>query len=171
MTDLEAFRAEKDDLFRHSPDSPLTHQQRSGFGGLRYFPESAALRLTVDVEVFPDPERIRMQTSTGDVRDYERFGRFRFEVDGQPAALTIYRDEAGFFLAFADSLAGSETYGAGRYLEPEELPDGRFLIDFNLAYNPYCAYNENWSCPITPAENRLHVAIRAGEQVFEEHAD
>jgi uncharacterized protein (DUF1684 family) len=168
MTDLESFRAEKDDFFRHSPDSPLTHQQRGGFGGLRYFPESADLRLTVDVEPFPMPETIRMQTSTGDVRDYARFGRFRFEVDGRPAELTIYRNELGFFLPFADSLAGSETYGAGRYLEPEELPDGRFQIDFNLAYNPYCAYNENWSCPITPAENRLKVPIRAGEMTFDE---
>jgi uncharacterized protein (DUF1684 family) len=110
-----------------------------------------------------------MQTSTGDVRDYERFGTFRFEVEGQPARLTIYRNELGYFLPFVDALAGSETYGAGRYLEPEELPDGRFLVDFNLAYSPYCAYNENWSCPITPAENRLKVPIRAGEMVFEEH--
>jgi uncharacterized protein (DUF1684 family) len=111
-----------------------------------------------------------MQTSTGDVSEYERYGRFRFVRDGQQAALTIYRNALGYFLPFADSLAGGETYGAGRYLEPEELPDGRFHVDFNLAYNPYCAYNENWSCPITPAENRLKIPIRAGEKVFEEES-
>jgi uncharacterized protein (DUF1684 family) len=75
-------------------------------------------------------------------------------------------NELGFFLPFVD-LSGVETYGAGRYLEPVERPDGRFEVDFNLAYNPYCAYNENWSCPITPAENRLRVPIRAGEMVFD----
>jgi uncharacterized protein (DUF1684 family) len=168
MTYLEAFRLEKDEYFRHSPEAPLTSEQQRAFTGLHYFPEAPALRLTVEVEPFSEPETITMQTSTGDVRDYERFGRFRFDVDGQPAALTIFRNELGFFLPFVDSLAGAETYGAGRYLEPVELPDGRFEVDFNLAYNPYCAYNENWSCPITPAENRLRVPIRAGERVFED---
>jgi len=170
MSDLESFRQEKDEFFRHSPHSPLTPEQQAVFTGLRYFPENPALRLTVDVERFPNPETIRMQTSTGDVAEYERFGRFRFTIDGQEAALTIYRNELGTFLPFADALAGRETYGAGRYLEPEELPDGRFVVDFNFAYNPYCAYNENWSCPLTPAENRLKVPIRAGEMTFEEHA-
>jgi hypothetical protein len=171
MTGLDAFRREKDDFFRTSPDSPLTADQQEAFAGLRYFPENPALRLVVQVERVPQPETIPMQTSTGDVRDYERYGRFTFEVEGQPAALTIYRNELGLFLPFVDSLAGRETYGAGRYLEPMELPDGRFEVNFNLAYNPYCAYNENWSCPITPAENRLKVPIRAGEMVFEEHHD
>ncbi|HEY3290725.1 MAG TPA: DUF1684 domain-containing protein, partial [Anaerolineae bacterium] len=73
----------------------------------------------------------------------------------------------GFFLPFVDALAGTETYGAGRYLEPEPIPGGQqFQVDFNLAYNPYCAYNDQWSCPLTPAENRLTVPVRAGEKVF-----
>jgi uncharacterized protein (DUF1684 family) len=169
MTDLDAFRRAKDDFFLHDSSSPLTPDQRRSFTGLRYFPENQALRLETGTARFAEPEIVRMQTSTGDVRDYERFARFRFEVDGQAAELTIYRNELAYFLPFADTLAGSETYGAGRYLEPEELPDGRFLIDFNLAYNPYCAYNDNWSCPITPAENRLKVPIRAGEKSFEGH--
>jgi len=169
MSDLEAFRREKDDFFRHDPGSPLTAEQRRGFSGLRYFPEDPALRLTVDVERFPTSETVQMQTSTGDVQAYERFGRFRLSVEGQEVALTLYASGGGYFLPFVDSLAGRETYGAGRYLEPEELSDGRFEVDFNLAYNPYCAYNEFWSCPITPAENRLKVPIRAGEMVFEEH--
>ena len=168
MADLEAFRAEKDDFFRHDRHSPLTPDQRHDFEGLRYFPENPALRLTVEVERFGEPETIRMQTSTGDVQAYERTARFRFFVGDQEAALTLYASGGTFFLPFVDSLAGLETYGAGRYLEPEELPDGRFVVDFNLAYNPYCAYNEHWSCPITPAENRLKVPIRAGEMVFEE---
>ena len=170
MTDLDTFRRDKDDFFRTNPHSPLTPVQQGTFGGLRYFPEQPALRLSVDVERFPEAETIRMQTSTGDVQDYQRFGRFRFAVEGQEVALTIYQNELGYFLPFADALAGGETYGAGRYLEPEELSDGRLLVDFNLAYNPYCAYNNNWSCPITPAENRLRLPIRAGEMTFEEQS-
>ena len=78
----------------------------------------------------------------------------------------MYANHHGYFLPFADALAGTETYGAGRYLDPEAIGDGRFLLDFNLAYNPYCAYNEQWSCPITPRDNRLAVPIRAGERLF-----
>jgi len=166
MSPLAEFRRGKDEFFRLSPDSPLTDEQKRSFRGLRYFPEDPALAFELPIERLDPPETVRMQTTTGDVQAYERFGRIHFEIDGQPASLTIFRNEHGYFLPFADSLAGSETYGAGRYLEPEELPDGRLAVDFNLAYNPYCAYNERWSCPITPAENRLGVPIRAGEQVF-----
>jgi uncharacterized protein (DUF1684 family) len=168
MSDLDEFRAEKDDYFGGSHQSPLTPEQRRDFKGLNYFPENQALQLEVKVEEFPEKEQITMQTSTGDVQMYEKFGRFSFSVDGQPAELTIYQRDGGFFLPFVDALAGKETYPAGRYLEPEPLPGGRFLVDFNMAYNPYCAYNERWSCPITPAENRLKVGIRAGEKLFHE---
>ena len=169
MNDLDIYRREKNEFFREDAGSPLTLEQRQSFIGLRYFPENQALRFTVAVERFPEAETIQMQTSTGDVQAYERFGRFAFRVDDREAALTIYRNQHGTFLPFVDSLAGRETYGAGRYLVPDELPDGRFEVDFNLAYNPYCAYNDNWSCPITPAENRLKVPIRAGEMMFEMH--
>src|SRR5687768_10172723 len=168
MTELESMRAEKDEFFGNDPQSPLTREQRKDFHGLHYFAENAALRLEVKAEEYPVKEEFAMQTSTGSVQMYSRFGKFSFEVDGQPVELTIYQSDNGFFLPFIDSLAGRETYPAGRYLEPEPLPGGRFFVDFNLAYNPYCAYNEMWSCPITPSENRLKVAIRAGEKLFHE---
>jgi uncharacterized protein len=168
MTELDDFRAEKDALFGGHSQSPLTSEQRKNFQGLSYFPENDGLRLEVKVDEFKEKERFEMQTSTGDVQVYEKFGRFKFNVDGEEAELTIYQSQHGYFLPFVDSLAGKETYPAGRYLEPEPLPGGRFFVDFNLAYNPYCAYNEMWSCPITPAENRLKVAIRAGEKLFHE---
>ena len=168
MSELTEYRAEKDEFYRRHPQSPLTTEQKMGFTGLNYFPENEALRLEVQVEPFADPQPITMQTSTGGVQEYMRYGRFKFQVDGQDAELTIYRNEHGYFLPFVDSLAGKETYPAGRYLEPEALPGNRFFVDFNLAYNPYCAYNEMWSCPITPAENRLKVPIRAGEKLFHE---
>jgi uncharacterized protein len=168
MSQLEAFRAEKNEFFGSHPQSPLNREQQTGFKGLNYFPENDSLRLEVQVDEFPTKAEFEMQTSTGNIQLYEKFGKFHFAVDGQEVELTIYQSEHGFFLPFVDSLAGKETYPAGRYLEPEALPAGRFLVDFNIAYNPYCAYNEVWSCPITPAENRLKVAIRAGEKLFHE---
>lgn len=169
MTELDALRAEKDDFFRNHFHSPLTPEQRKNFKGLRYFPENESLRLEVQVEEFADRPRFEMQTSTGDARIYEKYGKFKFDVEGKEVELTIYRNEHGFFLPFVDSLAGKETYPAGRYLEPIPLSAGNcFMVDFNLAYNPYCAYNEKWSCPITPFENRLNVPIRAGEKLFHE---
>jgi uncharacterized protein len=169
MTQLNRFRKQKDVFYAKDPQSPLTHEQKHNFKGLHYFPENPDLKLEVTVEEFPQKETVTMQTSTGDIQTYQRFGRFRFTVDGQEADLTIYSSDHDFFLPFADALAGKETYGAGRYLEPQSLGKGRYLIDFNYAYNPYCAYNERWSCPIPPAENRIKVPVRAGEKIFEDH--
>lgn len=166
MTELSAFRAEKDEFFGGHSQSPLTREQRKEFLGLKYYPENEALRFEVKVEEFQEKVGFEMQTSTGGVQHYERFGNFVFQVDGETVELTIYQSEHGYFLPFVDSQAGKETYPAGRYLEPEPLPGGRFIVDFNYAYNPYCAYNDAWSCPITPAENRLKVSIRAGEKLF-----
>jgi uncharacterized protein (DUF1684 family) len=166
MSELQEFRQSKDDFFAHHRQSPLTSQQKNDFDGLNYFPENPDLRFELPIELLDEQDSIKMQTSTGDVQEYTRYGQFHFQVDGQPATLTVYSNQNGFFLPFADSLAGQETYPAGRYLEPEQLSDEKFLLDFNMAYNPYCAYNENWSCPLTPAENRLKVPIRAGEKLF-----
>ena len=166
MSALTQNRQSKDQFFKQHPQSPLTSAQRKQFKGLDYFPENPALDLTVEILPFADQETIIMQTSTGDEQTYTRHGKFHFQVDGEEAELTLYASPHGYFLPFVDSLRGTETYGAGRYLDPEELADGRFHIDFNMAYNPYCAYNENWSCPLTPFENRLKVPIRAGEKNF-----
>ena len=168
MSDLTEFRKGKDDFFAGHPQSPLTAEQKRLFKGLIYFDEDEGLRMEVKAERFEDQQPVLMQTSTGSAQQYVRYGRFPFQVDGEEAELTIYQADYGFFLPFVDSLAGMETYPAGRYLEPEPLPGDRFFVDFNLAYNPYCAYNEMWSCPITPAENRLKVPVRAGEKLFHE---
>ena len=170
MSELTQFRASKDDFFRGDPHSPLLESQRERFGGLDYYEEQPELAFTLTPEVFADQELVEMQTSTGTVASYWRWAKVRFPVDGQEAELTVFRDSAsgGLFLPFVDAGAGSETYGAGRYLDLHALEDGRLLVDFNYAYNPYCAYNERWTCPIPPAENRLDVSIAAGERVFAE---
>lgn len=168
MTELEEFRRQKDIFFAKDRHSPLTAGQRKGFKGLQYFPENSELRLEVEVEELPEKDTVEMQTSTGSVQSFIRYGKFKFNVDGREAELTLFSDPHGlFFLPFADALAGKETYGAGRYLEPEQLPNGRLLVDFNYAYNPYCAYNTLFSCPLPPFENRLKVPIRAGEKLPE----
>jgi uncharacterized protein (DUF1684 family) len=168
MSELSEFRQSKDEFFAGGHDSPLTHHQAIDFKGLKYFDDNPDLRFVADPETFESQEVVEMQTSTGDVAQYIRWGRVSFEVEHQKAQLTLMKDEdgGGFFLPFADATSGQETYGAGRYLDVRELPDGKLLIDFNYAYNPYCAYNESWSCPLTPSENRLKVAVRAGEMSF-----
>ena len=166
MSSLSDFRVEKDQFFASHAQSPLTAEQKQDFEGLKYFPENEALRLEVKVKKFPEVDPVEIQTSAGDVQTYNRYGQFSFKVAGEQASLTIYDTDFGFFLPFVDSLANTETYGAGRYLEPEPLENGNFLVDFNFAYNPYCAYNDKWRCPLTPFENRLKVPIRAGEKIF-----
>ena len=168
MPDLEQLRQAKDHFMGHDPESPLTQDQKAAFSGLNYFTENSDMRFVLPVEIFDSNEAMEMQTSTGDVTEYLRWGKICFEVDGESAHLAIFMDAHGhgFFLPFTDATSGRETYGAGRYVEIDILEDGRVSIDFNMAYNPYCAYNEDWSCPLTPFENRLQVPIRAGEKKF-----
>jgi hypothetical protein len=95
-------------------------------------------------------------------------------VNGQEVTLQVYESEDNpgeYFLPFLDATAPLETYGGGRYLEPERVGEDKLLVDFNLAYNPWCVYGDEWSCPFPPAENRLNVRIEAGEKKFEQHDD
>ncbi|GAB4474369.1 MAG: DUF1684 domain-containing protein [Anaerolineae bacterium] len=170
MSSIAEFRKQKDAFFARDPHSPLTPQQRETFTGLSYYPEDESLCFEVTIERFTGRDRsiVPMQTSTGTIVEYIRFGRFQFEVEGQPAELTVYVSPEGqdFFVPFMDATGGVETYSGGRYLELEPLAGDHFLADFNMAYNPYCAYNDRWTCPIPPKENRLSVPIRAGEKDF-----
>lgn len=172
MSEVSEFRAEKDAFFREHPSSPLTASQRASFRGLDYFPENEALvvRAPLETDVVDRDEAIVMQTTTGEEQTYHRAGVVRFEVDGQPARVTLYSSPEmhELFLPFRDATSGKETYGAGRYLEvgPPDA-ESNVVVDFNEAYNPYCAYNPEWSCPIPPGENWLPVPIRAGERSFE----
>jgi uncharacterized protein (DUF1684 family) len=108
-----------------------------------------------------------METSVGGNQEFQRAGTIRFEVEGEPAQLTVFQDPGGeLFLPLRDATSGKETYGAGRYLEPEVVDEEALHVDFNYLYNPYCAYNEAYSCPIPPVENWLRAPIRAGEKSF-----
>ncbi|MBI5877763.1 MAG: DUF1684 domain-containing protein [Chloroflexi bacterium] len=169
MTSLAEFRERKDAYFR-TPRSPLTPEQHKTFAGLRYFAENSALRFRVRINRLLKVQTVQMQTSTGHLASYLRYGHVEFDVNGEPQTLTIYKseDHDALFLPFADATSGVESYGAGRYLDPAPEPDGAIVLDFNLAYSPYCAYNDQWTCPIPPAENRLKVRIDAGEMKYRE---
>ncbi|GIV65735.1 MAG: DUF1684 domain-containing protein [Chloroflexota bacterium] len=171
MMNYQSIRQEKDEFFATHPQSPLREEQKAVFEGLNYFPPDPNLRLELALQPFPEQTKIEIQTNTGDIQIYSRLGRFSFVVEGQKVELTLYGNQYGYFLPFVDSLAGVETYPAGRYLEPEAIGNNHFIVDFNLAYNPYCAYNDDWSCPLTPPENRLNVPIRAGEKLFHSSSD
>jgi uncharacterized protein len=170
LTDLEDFRAAKDDFFRDDPQSPLFTSQRPMFMGLRYYPEDPSLRMLLPLDTDVDHEVFDIGTSMGDREGYFRIGRVAFERDGKQCELFLYSQQADAtvcFVPFRDSTSGDETYGAGRYLEAHIREDGQVELDFNYAYNPFCAYNENWGCPLPPMENWLMVPIRAGEMAFD----
>lgn len=169
---LEQFRQSKDEFFK-SQQSPLPSAARAGFTGLRYFPPDGELRFELLLERDPSRDTISMQTSTGAERIYQRLGWVTFTAHGSSARLALYAAEGDdqpseAFVPFMDATSGVESYEGGRYMEAE-LTGETVALDFNLAYNPYCAYAGHWSCPIPPSENRLKVAIRAGEKTFKVH--
>ena len=163
---LLSFRQEKDEFFATSHESPLDHRDQGNFAGLQYFAPNPGLVFDLTVES-SDGAEIRVETSDGQERLYTREGTVSFEIDGSDLSLALYSTgHPGFFVPFRDSTSGKETYGAGRYLDIDPHDDGIVTLDFNLAYNPYCVYNDAYSCPLPPVENWLQVAVKAGELNF-----
>jgi uncharacterized protein len=174
-TEVEAFRLDKDAFFRSSPSSPIPHDQRHDFQGLAYFPVDTALRfegLRLEPYTGDEPTSFQIPTSDGQLRPARRAGTFTFDFQDGERRLTAYTFEGGhshsLFVPFLDATSGHETYGAGRYLDLEPEADESYLLDFNLAYHPSCVYDARYSCPLTPAENRLAVRIEAGERLHED---
>jgi uncharacterized protein (DUF1684 family) len=167
---LAAFRRRKDEFFQTDPHSPLTPEQKEAFSGLEYFPDNPALALEVPLDTTGEGvgERLKIGTTDGQAKEFERAGRIHFEAGGQPVTLTVFREigRGRYYLPFRDATAGKECYAVGRYLDPRARPDGTLVVDFNYAYNPYCAYGDGWSCPIPPRENVVSARIEAGEKDF-----
>ena len=164
--ELLQYRAAKDEFFKHDHHSPIVDQ--SAFAGLRYFDPDPAYRFTVPPTP-ADGTIIEVPTSDGQLRAYRRSATVNLEMPRNLVELTLFTTDGanGFFVPFRDATSGSETYGAGRYLDVEPNEDGTVTIDFTLAYNPFCAYSEAYSCPLPPAENWLRVPITAGEKDFQ----
>jgi uncharacterized protein len=168
------WRRTRDRLFSNHPQSPLLADQRAGFGGLATHAYDPDARVLADV-VRREPRSIEVATSAGPPFRFRRFAVARFALRGDDLELPLYWLEGyggGVFLPFADATSGGSTYGAGRYLidtvKGADLgsEDGRLVLDFNFAYNPSCAYDPGWACPLAPPESRLAVAVRAGERTF-----
>jgi uncharacterized protein (DUF1684 family) len=174
---LAEFRREKDRFFATAAESPIPRADRhQGFAGLVYYPPDPAFHVRAEVAPLAQPEQVWLATSTGEPRLQVRYAELRFKLAGQDLRLVGYADPdevqpTELFVPFRDATSGHETYGAGRYLEVEieHTADGARMatLDFNLAYNPYCAYSPYFSCPIPPAENTMAFAVRAGEQTYD----
>jgi uncharacterized protein (DUF1684 family) len=160
---LETDRSQKDSQFRYSPYSPLDPETRHTFDGLAYFPPNLALRLTLPLHKIA-PEAVTLQTNTGDDQPFYKIGYVEFTVNDELARLYIYRgaENDDYFAPFRDATSGQTTYGAGRYLEPEPAQPDHLLIDFNTAYNPYCAYSANFVCPVPPPRKLADRPHRSG---------
>ncbi len=166
-----SLRVDKDSYLRNDMDSPIPPIERSGFKGLNYFPPDEGYRVISKLERFDMPKHIMMATSTGTRQAYMRYGAFTFEVKGRSLKLIVYKSAEdpyarSLFIPFSDETSGRETYAAGRYLDLEEQGGDDYELDFNMAYNPYCAYSEDYTCPIPPVENKLPVKILAGEKNY-----
>ena len=169
---LVRFRTEKDEFFRTSQGSPLPSGERSAFGGLKYFDPEPSLRFEVGLQRYSTPDTVMVGTSKGTRQLFNRVGYFDLQVESSPVRIHAYqsaeRDDPSLFVPFRDATSGKESYGAARYLDLEVEHDDRYAVDFNYAYNPYCAYSDYYICPLPPQENWLRVPIRAGEKKYHE---
>jgi uncharacterized protein len=166
------WKALRDEMFAGHTQSPLPPEGRRAFPGLTYFDYDPAARALAQIEP-AEPEHFDIATSGNGSYGFTRFARALFDLGGEPLALEMYWLDGyggGVFLPFRDATAGAETYGAGRYvLDTVKGADlgmagDRLILDFNFAYNPSCAYDPRWVCPLATPANRLPVAIRAGER-------
>lgn len=169
-TKLAAERARKDAMFRTDKESPVLEADRDRFLPLAYFPIDESYAVPAELQPLPQRTSLQMPTSTGKLRPYERVGTLEFMVHGQRMTLTAFFEVGSpnaqrLFVPFADLTSGTETYPAGRYMELDPTATGIYIVDFNIAYNPYCYYNAEYDCPFPPAENRLKTPIRAGERL------
>ena len=167
---IAAIRAAKDESFKTDPDSPVPADKKATLIPLGYFPIDESYAVPASLDPAQDRTPIQVPTSIGKIRNLERIGTLKFSVKGQLLRLTAFRDLESrdvnrLFVPFSDLTSGTETYPAGRYMELDPTPTGIYVVDFNIAYHPYCYYSPEYDCPFPPKENRLEVPIRAGEKM------
>lgn len=170
-TRIFKLREQKNLSFKNSPRSPIPQEEKASFSALKYFPlnKSFVVEASFSPAVFKDT--LKLMTNTAEERLMVNAGKVRFELQGKSFELTAFNVlgvlENSIFIPFTDETSGAETYGAGRYLDipPDSDP---FIVDFNLAYSPDCAYNPTSSCPIPPRENHISLTINAGEMTYKE---
>lgn len=169
---IEKKRIEKDLFFKTHPQSPISYEKRDNFNNLNYYSIKQKLRFILTLYGHKDKRKVEVNDNKGDKRDFLRWGEFRFEIENKQVILQAYKsnpNEERLWIPFRDETNKDETYGAGRYidLEPTQHKKGdKWILDFNLAYNPFCAYSENYVCPFIPPENWLSIKIEAGEKKY-----
>ncbi|WP_435334330.1 DUF1684 domain-containing protein [Haloarchaeobius sp. TZWWS8] len=172
--ELEQKRAEKDEFFAEHPQSPVPPEERDDFDGVDYFEPDPAFRVEARVEHHELPDPVPMETTGGPETRYVRVATLTFDLDGEEYELHGYKQRPGegqpepLFVPFRDKTTGQQTYEGGRYIELHAEGDlesiDSLILDFNLAYSPFCAYSETFSCPLPPEENWLETTVEAGEK-------
>ncbi|BDD10582.1 hypothetical protein FUAX_30140 [Fulvitalea axinellae] len=176
IAEIKAYQQAWNRTYADPKKSPLAVKDRESFKGLAFFPINLEYRLQAKLVKDEQYKRLRVRTSDGKVREYVRFGKLYFTLDGKSLTLEAYQPAdfrkrtSSLFVPFTDKTNGDTSYGGGRYLDLE-IPEhgGSLILDFNKAYNPYCAYNNRYSCPVPPKANRLPVAIPAGMAAPDDH--
>ncbi|GEO06687.1 hypothetical protein AAE02nite_43510 [Adhaeribacter aerolatus] len=164
-------RQDKNQSFRSS-NSPLEEADRATFDSLSYYVPGIIYRVNADYKEFSQPETVQMPMNTGGTEPYLRFAKATFNLEGQQNSLILYlrvnTTDSSLFVPFSDKTNGLETYEGGRFMDiPKPEPGtNQITLDFNKAYNPFCVYNYNYSCPVPPPSNRLPVSVRAGEKSY-----
>lgn len=173
LDEIKKDREEKDRYMKTSEESPFI-ENKNAFKGLKYFPPDPKYKVTAALHPVRDRKMVILTTNDGQEDHYIEYAHAEFDLDGHQNKLLILEiTETGpshgkLFLAFGDETSARETYGAGRYLDVVKTSGSNTItLDFNKAYNPYCAYTKEFSCPLPPAENLLAIPIRAGEMTYE----
>lgn len=168
---IEKERERQFKFIRFNIDSPLTEEQKNGFQALSFYPVDPEYRIKAKMVPVEDRKMIELPLTDGTVEKYLRHSYVEFVLKGQAHRLLLLQsakeaDMKNFFLAFADATSGEETYGGGRYINLRQDGKNSITIDFNMSYNPYCAYNPDFACPLPPKENILEADILAGEKDY-----
>ena len=175
---IKDFQYEMNVEFANEEESPLTEEGIKDFTELDFFTIDSTYKVIAKFELEKNPRLFEMPTTTERKPIYKTFGTATFELEGKELKLHIYQNQDlikkpdytnHLFIPFTDQTNGSESYGGGRYIDVE-IPEGdSMVIDFNRSYNPYCAYNDKYSCPIPPKENDLAIEIKAGVKTYRKH--
>jgi uncharacterized protein (DUF1684 family) len=171
IENVEKERERQYKFIRFNIESPLTDEQKRTFGELEYFPIDPSYKVRAKMVPLENKKMVELPMTDGTLEKYLQHSHAEFELKGQIIRLLLLQsqkdpDRRNFFLAFADATSGEETYGGGRYINLRQDGKNSITIDFNLAYNPYCAYNPDFACPLPPRENILEIPINAGEKDY-----
>lgn len=175
------YQQELNASYKDASKSPLKKKDLKNFKGLDFFPVDSTFIVTANLVKTVDAPTFEMATTTDRKPLYKEYGILTFSLQGKENQLTIYQSQDDLkdekykdylFLPFTDDTSGNDSYGGGRYMDimtTDVNPDGTVTLNFNNTYNPYCAYNDKYSCPLTPRKNHLDIEIKAGVKVFKKH--